>query len=84
MSDDDKISHELHKKVVWTRGSGMRCPVTNKVRYATYEAAWADAVRLAPKGVRAYRCEFCGAYHLTTQHWEFPVDRQRRKQKHKL
>jgi hypothetical protein len=56
----------------------MNCPVTGKARYATVERAWAEASRLGFKIARAYRCEFCGAYHLTTGSF-YPAKKRRKK-----
>jgi hypothetical protein len=47
------------------------CPKTKKIRHSTIEGAWAhgSAVVLKKGVARAYRCEFCGDYHVTSQKW---------------
>jgi hypothetical protein len=56
----------------------MNCPVTNKIRYATFERARAAAVKQGD-GVRWYKCEHCGAYHLTSADWRFPPRKRQKK-----
>jgi hypothetical protein len=47
-----------------------KCPVTNKRKYATQGQALSTASHQistsdAPKQLRAYRCQWCHAWHLT-------------------
>jgi len=47
-----------------------KCPVTNKRKYSTHAQALSTAshqiaTAAAPKDLRAYRCEWCHAWHLT-------------------
>ena len=47
-----------------------KCAVTGKRKYDTEGEALATAAHQiatanAPKDLRAYRCEWCGAWHLT-------------------
>jgi hypothetical protein len=50
--------------------SASQCPVSGKRKYATEGAALATAKRQmetadAPMELRAYRCNWCNAWHLT-------------------
>ena len=51
-----------------TSESLIRRPCGDKIRHASINAAWAAAVRLAAEAgdryLRAYRCEFCRAWHV--------------------
>jgi hypothetical protein len=47
-----------------------KCPVTGKRKYATEgealaTAAYQIATANAPKDLRAYRCSWCNAWHIT-------------------
>jgi len=47
-----------------------KCPVSGKRKYATEQEALSTAAHQivtahAPKNLHAYRCTWCGAWHLT-------------------
>jgi len=60
-----------------------KCPVTSKRRYSTEgealtTAAHQIATTNAPKDLRAYRCSWCDAWHLTKNQPD-PKSTERRK-----
>jgi len=56
MTNAQRIVHEIERKHL------RRCGATGKRIFRTQQGA-----RLHLTGMRAYRCEFCGWWHLTSQ-----------------
>jgi hypothetical protein len=44
-----------------------KCWLTKKVCFPNPESAMARSSEFGPVGWRAYRCNYCGSYHLTTK-----------------
>lgn len=60
---------------------GSKCPVSGKRKYATEGEALATAAHQiatnnAPKDLRAYRCCWCDAWHLTKNAGRSQKDRR--------
>jgi len=74
----DVESKESPKRLAMDNAS--KCPVSGKRRYATEGSALATAkhqaaTATAPMELRAYRCNWCHAWHLTKRKEESDRDR---------
>jgi hypothetical protein len=74
---EDRGSEESPTRLAMANAS--KCPVSGKRKYATEGAALATAkhqvaIAGAPMELRAYRCNWCHAWHLTKKTEKFGKD----------